>query len=299
MFLEKFLENYNCKIIQNKEKINEVKYTGLISSNQQNVIAYVVNNKLLKSALSNPAVQAVLIPEALLNYVGKCDKCLILCENPEEVYYALHNQPLFLQSHKNDGFIESYISASANIHPTAIIAENVHIGDNVTVAPYAVIGKNTYIGDNTYVGPHCVISEDGLYVRKFQEGQKHITHFGGVKIGKNCRIGAHSTIGRAVYFKECTVVEDNVILGYMTVISHEASIGEGTQVSSQSLVAGRTKIGKNTWIGAGATVSNSIEIGENSFVRIGSVVINSLPEKSNVSGNFAISHKKNLSNMLK
>ncbi len=44
-----------------------------------------------------------------------------------------------------------------SIHRTAVIGENVRLGNGNVVEPYAVITGNVVIGDNNWIGPHVVI----------------------------------------------------------------------------------------------------------------------------------------------
>ena len=44
-----------------------------------------------------------------------------------------------------------------NIHPTAYIAEDVTLGDNITVGPFAVIETGAQLGENCQVGAHAVV----------------------------------------------------------------------------------------------------------------------------------------------
>ena len=44
-----------------------------------------------------------------------------------------------------------------NIHPTAFIAPDVVLGDDVTVGPFAVIETGAKMGTNCQVGAHAVV----------------------------------------------------------------------------------------------------------------------------------------------
>ncbi|MGZ3595472.1 MAG: acyl-ACP--UDP-N-acetylglucosamine O-acyltransferase, partial [Syntrophales bacterium] len=44
-----------------------------------------------------------------------------------------------------------------NIHSTAVISTEAHIGEGVEVGPYTVIGPDVHIGKNTVIGPHVVV----------------------------------------------------------------------------------------------------------------------------------------------
>ena len=44
-----------------------------------------------------------------------------------------------------------------HVHPTAVIAAGVELGDGNTIGPYAVILGPARIGDGNWIGPHVVI----------------------------------------------------------------------------------------------------------------------------------------------
>ncbi len=60
-------------------------------------------------------------------------------------------------------------SYSLGIHPTAVLGEQVKLGNDVSIGAYVVIEDNVEIGEGTIVRPHTFIGENS-------------------KIGKNCHI---------------------------------------------------------------------------------------------------------------
>src|SRR5512132_609610 len=49
---------------------------------------------------------------------------------------------------------------TAQIHPTAVVDDNVDFGADVVVGAYAVIGPNVRVGNGTVIGPHVQIVRD-------------------------------------------------------------------------------------------------------------------------------------------
>ena len=45
----------------------------------------------------------------------------------------------------------------ANIHPTAIIADNAELAEDVEVGPYSIVHDNAHIGAGTIIGAHSII----------------------------------------------------------------------------------------------------------------------------------------------
>lgn len=59
---------------------------------------------------------------------------------------------------------------TALIHPTAYIASNVKLGENVSVGPFAVIEAGAVIGANSQIGAHAVVHG------RVKMGQANVLH---------------------------------------------------------------------------------------------------------------------------
>ena len=98
----------------------------------------------------------------------------------------------------------AFISPEAIIHPFVYVGANCHISENVVILPGAKLLENTSVGANTIIGPNTVIGEWGFSIERDNNKEREaiprrgkplkMPHFGGVKIGKNCNIGALNTI---------------------------------------------------------------------------------------------------------
>lgn len=114
------------------------------------------------------------------------------------------------------------------IHPTAIIGDNVNLGNNVSIGAYCVIGANTQfkghagevypvtIGDNTTIYEHVVITLG--------------TEPGGTNIGSGCHIASQVHIG------------------------HDCNIGDGVTIAPHVSIAGFCTIGDESFIGMNASI---------------------------------------------
>lgn len=122
-----------------------------------------------------------------------------------------------------------------NIHPEAII------GENVTVSPFTTIEKNVEIGEGTWVGPNVTIME-------------------GARIGKNCKIFPGAVISAAPqdlkYKGEPT----------FTYIGDNTTIRECVTVNRGTTALGYTKIGDDCLIMATAHVAHDCVIGNHVIV---------------------------------
>ena len=112
---------------------------------------------------------------------------------------------------------------------------------------------------------------------------------GNVVIGKNCYIGANTTIDRAVL--ESTIISDNSNLDNLIQIAHNVQIGDNCMIAGQVGFAGSSSIGNNVSIGGQAGISGHLKIGNNVKIGGGSGVVNDIPDNFKVMGYPAVSLK--------
>ena len=224
---------------------------------------------------------------------------ILIVQKPADFFYFLHNLALHQKVGLPEMFVKGAIADSARIARSCIIGKHVEIGDNVMIDEGCIIFDNTIICNDVVIGPRCLIGVDGFFSKRILAHKKHVKHFGGVRIGQNCRLHSDITISRSANYSEFSKIESEVHIGHKSVIGHDCQIGKGSDISVNALIAGRVRIGRNCWIGASASVSNECVIGDNSKIRIGAVVVSDINNDEEVSGNFAIPHHKNLRRFMK
>lgn len=173
------------------------------------------------------------------------------------------------------------------------IAEDVVLGKNVIIHPGVTIYPGVEIGDNVEICPNCVIGGPGFGHVKMPDGKMYpFPHIGGVVIGDNVSIGSNTCIDSGGLSP--TTIGAGTKVGNITQIAHNVEISEDCLIGTRVQIAGGTKIGADTEVWSGSTISNNRRIGRKCNIKVGSVVINHLPDGAEVSGNFAIPHKKSL-----
>jgi UDP-N-acetylglucosamine acyltransferase len=126
---------------------------------------------------------------------------------------------------------------SARVHPSAVIARDARLGDDVEVGPFAIIGEDCEVADG------CVIAARATLERH-------------VRLAPNVRIGIGSVIGgdpQDLKFKgEMTTVE----IGEGSIVREYATINRGT---SQSW---KTSVGKNSFIMSYVHLAHDCHVGD-------------------------------------
>ena len=191
------------------------------------------------------------------------------------------------------------ISGNAAIASSAIMGENVSVGDfsvigkdvvigkNVVIHPQVFIGNNVTIGDQSMlypgvkiyhdcmIGKNCtlhsgvVIGSDGFgFAPVADNNYQKIPQLGNVILEDNVEIGSNTTIDRATLGS--TIIRRGVKLDNLIQVGHNAEIGENTVIAAQSGISGSTKIGKNCMIGGQVGIVGHITIADDVKIGAGS-----------------------------
>ena len=136
---------------------------------------------------------------------------------------------------------------SNNIHKTAIISEDVTLGNNVTIGPYAVIEGPVTIGDNVTVGAHVVI-----------EG--HTT------IGRGCQFFSSAVIGAPPQDKKhhkddkvfLTIGENNIFREFVTANPGTIDGGGTTTIGNNNLFMACAHIAHDCQVGSDCVMANYV-----------------------------------------
>jgi len=163
-----------------------------------------------------------------------------------------------------------------DIHPDALIEENVRLAPGVTIGPRAEIGSGTRIGPNTTIGRGVAIGRDceigshvGIAFACLGDG---VLVLPGAQIGQPGFGFAGSAEGHAkIPQLGRVIVQDRVEIGACTTIDRgslgDTVIGEGTKIDNLVQIGHNTKIGRHCVIVAQTGISGSCELGD--FVVLG------------------------------
>lgn len=215
----------------------------------------------------------------------------ISSENPEKSFYMIHNYLALHTDFYGTHTVETQIAASAHIAPNVYIAPyNVQIGENTMIEPNVTILENVIIGNNVKIGAGTVIGEQGFQYYHDSNSLKHVCHIGKVIIEDSADIYCNCVIYRGLV--NDTIIGQGSKINSLVNVGHGVHIGNRVLISAGSLLAGSSIIHDDAWIGLNGTVKQRLEIGENSYICMGAIVTKDVPAGEKVSGNFAISHAK-------
>lgn len=264
---------------------------GLNFSNREtiydSIISYCTSIDYLKLGLNNSKVKCLIISKEIYNTIkdAPSDCTFFSVDNPEEVFYFLHEELV-----KNSHFYKkqsqsSKIGKTSELHKSCIIEDEVCIGENVIIEPFVHIRRNTIIGDNCIIRSNSVIGAEGYQVLKDNFGKPYLaTHVGGVQIGNNVAIGNNVTISKSL-FEGNTIIGNNNKIDCHVHIGHNCEIGNDNCIISGSILLGSVLIKDNVWIGPNSVIMNKLIVENNSFIGASSFVINNVKESTKVFGN--------------
>lgn len=193
------------------------------------------------------------------------DACVILTDHPK---LAFARVAAVLHPRKK---------RQPQLHPTAVIASNAAIGNEVFIGAFTCVGENSVVGvgsqlragakvgDNVSIGENCVLHPNVFIEDNCSIGNNVILH-SGVVIGADGF--GYVRGGNAGYIKfpqiGTVVIEDDVEIGANTCIDRgalgETRIGEGTKIDNLVQVGHNVGIGKRCVIAAQTGISGSVTI---------------------------------------
>jgi UDP-3-O-[3-hydroxymyristoyl] glucosamine N-acyltransferase len=204
------------------------------------------------------------------------------------------------------------VSPSAVIHPAAILAEDVeihpfvsiaedveigagatihagvHIMAGVTIGPGTIVFPNVVLYENTIVGARCIIHSGAVlgaygFGYNFVEGRHRLAaQLGKVVIGDDVEIGANSTIDRGTY--GATTIGEGTKVDNQVMIAHNCRIGRHNLLCSQVGIAGSTTTGDYVVMAGQVGVRDHVHIGEGAVLGAMAGVINDVPAGSRLVG---------------
>ncbi len=164
------------------------------------------------------------------------------------------------------------------IHPTALIATEANLGENIEIGAYSIIGDQVKIGDGTIIKSHVVIDGNttigknniifpfatiGLEPQDLKfKGEK-----AKVVIGDNNRIREHVTIHLGTQDGRMeTIIGNNCLLMVGVHIAHDCIIGNSAILANNATLAGHVEVGDHVVIGGLSAIHQFTRIGKGAMI---------------------------------
>jgi UDP-3-O-[3-hydroxymyristoyl] glucosamine N-acyltransferase len=185
------------------------------------------------------------------------------------------------------------LSADVTIHPSAVIGDDVEIGEGTTIHsgvqimagsklgekvilfPNAVLYENTVIGSRTIVHAGAVIGAYGFGYTTEDGRHKLSAQLGNVVIGDDVEIGACTTVDRGTY--GATVIGEGTKIDNQVMIAHNCRIGRHNIICSQVGVAGSTTTGDYVVMAGQVGIRDHVHIGDGATLGAKAGVMNDIP----------------------
>ncbi len=255
------------------------------------------------SRLDQTRAACVIVPK---EFAGPSSKTLIKVENPKEAFLAALY--LFYRPEK----------PGPGIHPSAVIGENVKLGQGVAVGPCAVIEEGAEIGDRTVIeagavvgkrvriGSDTVIHANVSLYHDVRIGSRVILHSGtvigsdgfgfvekdGIQIKipqtgiviveDDVEIGSNVSVDRATF--GATVIGKGTKIDNIIQIAHNCRIGQNVIIAGQSGMAGGVVIEDNVIIAAQVGIKDHVRVGKRAIIAAKSAVKDDVPPGATVIG---------------
>jgi UDP-3-O-[3-hydroxymyristoyl] glucosamine N-acyltransferase len=212
------------------------------------------------------------------------------------------------------------------IHPSAVVGENVTLGQNVALDAHVTIADNAVLGDNVclyagvyvgkgarigsdtliypntsilagvVIGARCiihsgvVIGSDGFGYLTGPRGPRKIPQMGNVIVQDDVEIGANTAIDRATFGS--TIIGNGTKIDNLVQIGHNVEMGASCLICGNAGISGSAILGNGVTIAAGAGVAGHIEVGDGVTVAGLSGVTKSIASGKVVSGFPAMDHER-------
>jgi UDP-3-O-[3-hydroxymyristoyl] glucosamine N-acyltransferase len=216
------------------------------------------------------------------------------------------------------------------IHPTAVVAPDVLLGEGICIAAHAVIsagvrlGARAVIGANCFIGEHSaigddtriyplvtirersvigarviihsgtVIGADGFGYEFDSKSGRHVkmAHTGHVQIDHDAEIGANTTIDRGRFGR--THIGEGVKIDNLVQIAHNVTIGAHSIIVSQTGISGSTSLGRYVTLAGQVGLAGHLTIGDRATITAQSGLNKDVPAGAVLSGHHATPIRESL-----
>ena len=185
---------------------------------------------------------------------------------------------------------------SARVHPTAIIASDAQLGDDVEVGAFAIIGDGCEVAEECVIAPRAILERNVRLAPRVRIGVGSVIggdpqdlKFKGenttVEIGEDSVVREYSTINRGTSQSwKTTVGKGSFIMSYVH-LAHDCHVGDGVILANGVQLAGHVTVEDRAIISGLTAVHQFVRIGSYSFIGGMSRVAKDIPPYLKAVGN--------------
>ena len=174
------------------------------------------------------------------------------------------------------------------IHPTAIVASDVELGENNRIGPFSIIGGmgcKVTIGSNNYFGAYNLIGSPAEFATgcpvhamlNFEQWSvANPSQVSGVKIGDYNVMRDRVSIDAGIH--QNTTVADRCYLHSNCLVNHDCQLSEGVVFAPGVISAGTCTFGKYSQIGVNAVLHQGRKVGAFTMVGMNATVTRDVPD---------------------
>lgn len=168
------------------------------------------------------------------------------------------------------------------VHPGCVLGEGVVVGRDCLLHASVTLYEGVSLGDRVIVHSGAVLGADGFgYAR---DGRRHvkIPQVGGVEIADDVEIGANACVDRGTLGP--TRIGPRTKIDNMVQIGHNCTIGADCAVSGQVGLGGTTRVGDGVLMGGQAGFAGHLRVGDGARIAGRTGVISDVPSDGRVAG---------------
>ncbi len=276
-------------------------------------LLFAESTRFLNAALRSPA-SAIITTPAIRAEMGEVSKPLILAENARLAFMTALERfapPL----HFPEGIHPSAIIASdvvlgegVRIGPGVTVEEGCRIGDRAVLFPGVYVGYHSSVGDDSVLYPHValyprvtvgkrcilhansVIGADGFGFVLIGSVLRKVPHLGSVELGDDVEIGACSTVDRSK--TGITRIGSGTKLDNHVQVAHNCTIGRFCVISAHTGIAGGAIIGDGVIFAGQSGAADHVTIGDRARLVARAGAIGNVPAGETYSGFPARPHRR-------
>ena len=162
----------------------------------------------------------------------------------------------------NDNLLNSYLSNV--IHPTAVIDDDVELGEDNYIGPFCYLTGYLTIGDNNRFESHCSVGTRPEHTDHWHKDGRTI-------IGDDGTFRDHISI-HAATTDGLTRIGNCVIILNKAYVAHDSIIEDGAILSCGVQIGGHVHVMRDSNLGMGAAIHQYQVIGSWSMIGMGCIV---------------------------